>query len=197
MAPSLKADPDAGELLDRVIGWLHKVGIDLGPCGLQGLLLVTCIALAMGVVAGAISSKGKIRKSDARKKISFQILTALLSAGALIPGVVAATIVFVWIAHLVHPLEGLVEGRVKTTRNTGVIALSLVDAFGQQLGAADADAAGEFDLPYRQCFCDEPKQLIVRINGCKDESQMINRDEILGHSRGHQEFKVSTTCEPL
>jgi hypothetical protein len=99
MTNSLSADPDAGELLDRVIGWLHKVGIDLGPCGLQGLLLAVCIALGVGAAVGAISSKTKIRNSESRQKIGFRILTALLSAAVFIPAVVAATIIFVWVAR--------------------------------------------------------------------------------------------------
>jgi hypothetical protein len=197
MAGHLSGDTDAGELLDRVIGWLHKVGIDLGPCGLQTLLLAICIVLAAGAAAGAISSNRKIKKSDAAKRIGFHVLTALLSVGVFIPGAVVATIVFVWVAHLVHPLEGLVEGRVTATRHTGVISLSLLDAVGQQLGTADVDVASEFDLPFRQCFCDEPKQLTIKIDGCKDENHKINRDDILRHSRGRQELEVLTTCEPL
>jgi hypothetical protein len=174
-----------------------EVGIDLGPCGLQGLLLAVCIALGVGAAVGAISSKTKIRNSESRQKIGFRILTALLSAAVFIPAVVAATIIFVWVAHLVRPLEGLVEGRVRTMQRAGLVALSLVNALGQQLGAADADVAGAFDLPYRRCFCDEPKQLIIKINGCKDANHNISRDDLLGHSSGRQELEVLTTCEPL
>jgi hypothetical protein len=192
MAESLGADLDAGERFKRAVEWLTKAGVTLGPCGLQGLLLAICIALVVAAAVGAISSKGKIKKSSWRN-----ILIAILSAGGFVPAAVAVTIIWVWVTHLLHPLEGLIEGRVTTAPHTGLVALSLVDASGQELGTADADASGAFDLPYRGCFCDEPNQIIIKINGCKDESHTLNRDDILGHSRGRQELEVHTKCEPL
>lgn len=167
-----------GDVLDRVLALLSKVGVELPPLGLQLFLLVLVAAL----LVPAIRTLKARRKADRTPWIAVAALS-LVEAGILVGIVENAT------------TPGRVHGTLQSEQ-LAQVTLQLLDfrdlVISTDAGRADT-TTGEFALHYNPIWDGRARKLRVTAPGCAPQQVDLARSQL----RAEAELRWTYPCAPV
>lgn len=158
-------------MLEKVLGVLQKVGIDL-PILLVQIFLFIIVGLLFGWLL--------IKLWKAKKKPFFQVM------GLVGLGLIMAGIVFSWVEQACYPLPGELTGVVEvadsaTKERLADLRVMLLDYQGRKVsleeGVVDT-VDGRFVLSYPRRGDVPPRMLRLRLPGCKTQDFSLGRREL-------------------
>lgn len=166
-----------GDLLDRVVALLGKVGIDLAPLWLQLFLLVIVAALLIPVVRRLRAR----RKKDRLPLVAAAVLV-LVCAGVVIGIVENAT------------TPGRVGGSIAFER-LGELRVALLDFRDMTISTGSGlvdSASGRFALHYSPLVDGRARKLRISAAGCRPMDIALGRAQLRAASEGQWRFQCVT-----
>jgi hypothetical protein len=163
-----------GDLLDRVVALLSRVGIDLAPLWLQLFLLVIVLALLIPVI-----HRVRARRRKDRLPLVASAVLVLVAAGVVIgiaenattPGRVGGSIAFERLAELRVALLDFRDMTIST-------GSGLVDS-----------ASGRFALHYYPLVDGRARKLRISAAGCRPMDVPLGRAQLRAASEGQWSFQ--------